>query len=88
MFGGDVLAGVGQRAFFAFNFFPHTRMPTTAEGEVFNQEFDGGDPMFRFIGQTGYRFAPWCTLAVRASYQLRRLDRGGFGGGLALNFDW
>lgn len=86
--GGDVLTEVGQRAFFALNFSPARRLPMLAQGEVFNQSVAGGDPMFRFVYQVGWRFNDWFSLAVRGSYQLRNLQNGGFGFGLSPSFDW
>jgi hypothetical protein len=86
--GGDVMDEVGQKAFFAFTFFPTERLPVLAEGEVFNQEIDGGDPMFRLVSQVGYRLGPWLELALRGSYQLRNIHHGGFGGGVAVTLDW
>jgi len=86
--GGDILDEVGQKAFFAFTFFPTQRLPVLAQGEVFNQEIDGGDPMFRLVSQVGYRFERWAALALRGSYQLRNIHHGGFGGGVALTLDW
>jgi len=86
--GGDVLTEVGQRAFFALNFHPTARLPMMAQGEVFNQSVAGGDPMFRFVFQTGWRFTEWFSLSARVSYQLRNLDNGGFGFGLSPSFDW
>jgi hypothetical protein len=86
--GGDVLSEVGQRAFFALNFSPTRRLPMVAQGEVFNQSVAGGDPMFRFVYQVGWRFNDWFSLAARGSYQLRNLQNGGFGFGLSPSFDW
>lgn len=86
--GGDVLSEVGQRAFFALHFSPTRRLPMVAQGEVFNQSVAGGDPMFRFVYQVGWRFNDWFSLAVRGSYQLRNLQNGGFGFGLSPSFDW
>lgn len=86
--GGDLFNKVGQRAFFALNLYVHPRWPLMAQGEVFNQSFSGGDPMFRFIAQAGYRITPWFTLSARGSYQLRNIENGGFGGGLATTFEW
>ncbi len=86
--GGDVLTEVGQRAFFALNFHPTQRLPMMAQGEVFNQSVAGGDPMFRFVFQTGWRFTDWFSLSIRGSYQLRNLQNGGFGFGLSPSFDW
>lgn len=86
--GGDLLGEVGQRAFFAFNFAPLDRLPMMAQGEVFNQSVAVGDPMFRFIAQAGWRFAPWLTVSLRGSYQLRNIENGGFGVGLNTTFDW
>jgi hypothetical protein len=86
--GGDIMDEVGQKAFFAFTFFPTERMPVLTEGEVFNQEIDGGDPMFRLVSQVGYRFEPWLAMALRGSYQLRNIHHGGFGGGVAVTLDW
>jgi hypothetical protein len=86
--GGDVMDEVGQKATFAFTFFPAERLPILALGEVFNQTIDGGDPMFRLVTQVGYRFERWVSLALRGSYQLRNVSHGGFGGGAAINLDW
>lgn len=86
--GGELFNQVGQRAYFALNVFVHPRWPLMAQGEVFDQSFSGGDPMFRFIAQAGFRVAPWFTLSARGSYQLRNIENGGFGGGLATTFDW
>jgi hypothetical protein len=86
--GGDLLGEVGQRAFFTFNFAPLDRLPMMAQGEVFNQSVAAGDPMFRFIAQAGWRFAPWLTVSLRGSYQLRNIENGGFGAGLNTTFDW
>lgn len=86
--GGDVMDEVGQKAFFAFTFFPVERLPVLAQGEVFNQIIDGGDPMFRLVTQVGYRFERWVSMALRGSYQLRNIAHGGFGGGAAVTLDW
>jgi hypothetical protein len=86
--GGEALGQVGQRAFFALNFSPHERVPMLTQGEVFNQSTASDDPMFRFITQVGYRFAPWFTMSARGSYQLRNIENGGFGLGLNTTFDW
>ena len=86
--GGDVLAEVGQKAFFALNFHPHARVPMLAQGEVFNQSVASGDPMFRVVAQVGWRATPWFTVAARGSYQLRNIQNGGFGAGLSTTFDW
>lgn len=86
--GGDLFNEIGQRAFFALNLSVHPRVPLLAQGEVFNQSFSGGDPMFRFILQAGVRVTPWLTLSARGSYQLRNIQNGGFGGGLNTTFDW
>ncbi|MBI2898287.1 MAG: hypothetical protein HYY06_32355 [Deltaproteobacteria bacterium] len=86
--GGDIMDEVGQRAFFAFNFFPAEQVPVLTQGEVFNQSIDGGDPMFRLVSQVGYRLAKAATVSARGSYQLRNIKHGGFGGGLSLTFDW
>lgn len=86
--GGDAFNEVGQKAFFAFNFAPHARVPVTAFGEVFHQTVAVSDPMFRIVAQTGYRITPWWTISARGSYQLRNVRNGGFGGGLSMTFDW
>ena len=86
--GGDVLTEVGQKAFFALNFHPHPAVPMLAQGEVFNQSVASGDPMFRVVGQVGWRATRWLTLAARGSYQLRNIQNGGFGAGLSTTFDW
>jgi len=86
--GGDVLTEVGQKAFFALNFQPHPAVPMLAQGEVFNQSIASGDPMFRVVGQVGWRATRWLTLAARGSYQLRNIQNGGFGAGLSTTFDW
>jgi hypothetical protein len=86
--GGDVLTEVGQKAFFALNFFPHPAVPMLAQGEVFNQSIASGDPMFRVVAQVGWRATRWLTLAARGSYQLRNIQNGGFGAGLSTTFDW
>lgn len=86
--GGDIFNQIGQRAFFALNLDVHRRVPLLVQGEVFNQSFSGGDPMFRFIAQAGVRVTRWFTVAARGSYQLRNIQNGGFGGGLSTTFDW
>lgn len=88
LFGGELFGEVGQRAFFAFNFAPTTWLPMMAQAEVFNQSVAAGDPMFRFIAQIGVRATSWFTVSARGSYQLRNIENGGFGGGLAMTFDW
>jgi hypothetical protein len=42
----------------------------------------------RLIADVGYRGLAWLYPSLRVSYQARDLDHAGFGGGLALNFDW
>jgi hypothetical protein len=88
VFGGHLFNGVGQKLFFDFMFYPVRSVSMTTEAEVFNQLIDGGDPMFRFVEQVGYRVAPFVRLSVRASYQLRTMTHGGFGGGVNATFDF
>jgi hypothetical protein len=42
----------------------------------------------RLVADVGWRGPSWVVPSLRLSYQARDLDHAGYGGGLALNFDW
>jgi hypothetical protein len=42
----------------------------------------------RLVADVGLRSLSWFYPSARVSYQARDIDHSGFGGGIALNFDW
>ena len=78
---------IGERAFVGLTLGFLERFPLAFEVHVTDQPVNG-DLGVRLVAEGGYRATDSFALSGRLSYQGRTIDHTGFGGGLALTFDW
>jgi hypothetical protein len=71
----------------AYHWLPNKIVPVQITVQVTDQPVveDFG---VRLIADVGLRRVPYFYPSARFSYQARDIDHSGFGGGIALNFDW
>ena len=85
--GAQIIEKFGSAFEGAFTWDVIPRFPVVISAVVTDQPVPE-DFGVRLIADVGYRGVGWVYPSVRASYQARDLDHAGFGGGVALNFDW
>jgi hypothetical protein len=71
----------------AYHWLPNKVVPVQITVQVTDQPVveDFG---VRLVADVGWRSLAWFYPSARVSYQARDIDHSGFGGGIALNFDW
>lgn len=84
---GELNTSVGQRAYIGLAWAIAPEWPSRVEVHVTDQPVASGLGV-RIVVEQGYRLANVVSVAVRLSYQGRRIDHTGIGAGLALTFDW
>lgn len=84
---GEFSTAVGQRAFVALAWSLAPEWPSRVEVHVTDQPVSTGLGV-RVVVEQGYRLGDFFAIALRLSYQGRRIDHTGIGGGLTLSFDW
>jgi hypothetical protein len=85
---GETVADLGQRAYLGLAWNTIPRWPMAAEVHVTDQPVDTDELGVRLVYELGYEPVDFFSVAGRFSYQGRTIDHAGFGGGLALTFDW
>ncbi len=85
--GAAFTSRVGTLLEAAYHWLPNKVVPVQITVQVTDQPVveDFG---VRLIADVGLRRVPWFYPSARVSYQARDIDHSGFGGGIALNFDW
>jgi hypothetical protein len=85
--GASFTSRVGTLLEAAYHWLPNKVVPVQITVQVTDQPVveDFG---VRLVADVGLRSLSWFYPSARVSYQARDIDHSGFGGGIALNFDW
>jgi hypothetical protein len=85
--GAAFTSRVGTLLEAAYHWLPNKVVPVQITVQVTDQPVleDFG---VRLVADVGLRSLSWFYPSARVSYQARDIDHSGFGGGVALNFDW
>jgi hypothetical protein len=85
--GASFTSRVGTLLEAAYHWLPNKVVPVQITVQVTDQPVveDFG---VRLVADVGWRSLSWFYPSARVSYQARDIDHSGFGGGVALNFDW
>ncbi len=85
---GETIPELGQRAFVGLTWYASELFPMRAEVHVTDQPVNQNDLAVRGVLEFGWQGWQPVEIAVRLSYQGRRIDHAGLGAGLTLGFNW
>lgn len=85
---GETIPELGQRAFVGLTWYASELFPVRAEVHVTDQPVNQDDLAVRGVLEFGWQGLDPIEIALRLSYQGRRIDHAGIGAGLTLGFNW
>ncbi len=85
---GETVPELGQRAFIGLVWDLVENFPMATEVHVTDQPVNSDELAVRLVYEVSWLASESAALGARLSYQGRRIDHAGFGGGLVATFDW